>query len=132
MNVDTLVTAITENGGFTLDLDTARVLQVGQDTGWCIAVPGTERVIGHDLTANAFTAAVADAMASVPVDDRPDVKIGGWYSPDRGYMVELTNVFRVDQTTAEIIGDIRDQDAIFDLETGTEITLRRAPVLIPS
>lgn len=128
MNVQTLAEQITENGGFTLDPVTGRTLVVGTDTGWAIALPGTERLIGENLTENAFGEALSDVLASIPADDRENVKVGGWYSPERGYMIELTTVLHVDRGTAELIGDIRNQDAIFNLATGEEIFIHRAPV----
>lgn len=126
-----LTDAIRDNGGFTYHPDTDRILTVGEDRGYAIAIPGTEYVIGDSLSADVFTDAVNAAFLAAESGgwSAEDIHVGGWYSPDRGYMVELTTVLRVDRATAVTIGELRSQDAIFDLGTGEEITLHYAPAL---
>lgn len=125
-----LADAIRDNGGFTYSPTEDRILTVGTDRGFAIAVPGTEYVIGDRLTADVFTDAVNAAFLTAQANgwDSEDIHVGGWHSQERGYMVELTTVLRVDRSSAITIGILRDQDAIFCLDTGEEITLHRVPL----
>jgi hypothetical protein len=124
-----LVAVITANGGFTYDPAVGHLITVGETTGYAIAVPGTERLIGAEgITREAFAAAFADVVAeyaeAITVDG---CVIGGWFSPDRGYMIELTKIWQtIDRETAIMIGQSSHQDAIFDLATGEEISTRPA------
>jgi hypothetical protein len=126
-----LADAIRDNGGFTYHPDTDRILTVGEDAGYAIAIPGTEYIVGDRFTSDVFTDAVNAAFLAAQDGGyaAEDIHVGGWWSPDRGYMVELTTVLRnIDRSTAITIGELRDQDAIFHLDTGEEITLTRIPV----
>lgn len=128
--VERLHDSIRDNGGFTYSPSEDRILTVGQDRGWCIAIPGTEHLIGQRLTADAFNDAVQAAYLTAQLlgYDSDDVHVGGWHSPDRGFMVELTTVLQVDRSTAITLGELREQDAIFNLATGEEFTYGRIPV----
>lgn len=118
-----VVDALITDGGFTYDPREDALVQPGTVRGYAIAIPGTERALGGAFTPLAFGRAVADATSA---GDRysGDVYIGGWYSPERGYMVELATVHNVDRVTAVLIGELRYQDAIYDMATGEPIPLR--------
>ena len=120
-----LITEITINGGFTFDPTADKLITVGSVTGYAIAVPGTEHVIGTgSISREAFASAVADVVTeyaeAITVDG---CVLGGWYSADRDvYMIELTKIWHhLDRETAIMIGQSSHQEAIFDLATGEEI-----------
>jgi len=117
-------TALEVHGGFTLDPRTGRMLTPGEDRGYVIALPGTEQLLGHEVTEEGFRAAFDAATAEMTDDQREVVFVGGWYSSERGYMIELSQVLDIDRDSAEVIGRAFDQDAIFDLTRGEEIPLR--------
>lgn len=118
-----LVQAIETDGGFTFDPTTNALLAVGEATGYAIAIPGTEHVVGTtDITREAFAAAVADLVTDNAELFDLGAVLGGWYSPERGvYLVELSMIFRVDRAAAVKIGEWAHQEAIFDLATGETI-----------
>ena len=118
-----LITTITQDGGFTFDATTGTLVTVGTRTGYAVAVPGTEHVVGDaTITREAFADAVADVATQYADRIARGAVIGGWYSEDRGvYVVELTDILTWDRRTAELIGRIRNQEAIFDLATGEVI-----------
>lgn len=120
MTTTTLLDTLATDGGFTYDPATDAVLQVGQATGWAIAVPGTERVVGTTgITREAFAAAFADIVTGYGDQLADGAVVGGWYSEDRGqYIVELTEIHKVDKATAVALGIARGQEGIFDLATG--------------
>jgi len=120
--VDLLAT-IAANGGFTYNPTAGALVEVGSTTGYAIAVPGTEHIVGGaDITREAFIAAVAELVTEHADQFAAGAVLGGWYSEDRAvYMVELTMIFHVDRTFAIEIGRITNQEAIFDLATGETI-----------
>lgn len=120
MTTTTLIDTIEANGGFTYDAATDTVLQVGQATGWAIAVPGTERVVGTTgISRDAFAAAFAEIVSAYGDQLAQGRVIGGWYSPERGqYIVELTDLLQIDRDAAIALGTERRQEGIFDLATG--------------
>jgi hypothetical protein len=126
IDLSTIRATLDANGGFTLDPRTGRLLTVGEDSGFAIAVAGTEQIIGDALTEEGFRNAFTAAMETVhPVDiDQDAVFIGGWRAPERGYMIELTKVHHVSRASAILLGVLHDQDAIFDIATGEEIETR--------
>jgi hypothetical protein len=112
-----LLDKITADGGFTYDPGTDSFVSVGEATGYVIAIPGTEMLLGsagmtRDQFAARFAALVSDAVTG------HGVYVGGWLSPDRGYLIELSEVHNVDRATAIAIGVARNQEAIMDLATG--------------
>lgn len=118
-----LIQTITDNGGFTYDPTANALIEVGSTTGYAIAVPGTEHVVGTaDVTREAFIAAVADLITTYADKFAAGAVLGGWFSEDRGvYLVELSMIFRVSREFAVEIGQILNQEAIFDLATGETI-----------
>lgn len=125
MTTTDLLDAVTTNGGFTYSPVADRLFQVGVDTGYAIAIPGTEQIVGSgDITREQFAEGVARVLTdpSAKALIANGVAIGGWYSPERNvYMVELTEILTTDRIRAVEIGRSRNQEAIFDLATGEEI-----------
>lgn len=115
-----LIAAIEDNGGFTYDLRSDALMIPGETTGYVIAVPGTERIVGAGAVSRE---AFADRFATV-VREFADLIdsgafVGGWYSDERdAYMIEVSEVHNVDRDTAVAIGQARNQEGIFDLATG--------------
>jgi hypothetical protein len=120
-----LVQVITDQGGFTFDPAVGHLITVGSTSGYAIAVPGTEHILGDEsITREEFAAAFAEVVAehaeSITLDG---CVIGGWLSPGRGYMIELTKIWHtIDRATAIMIGQSANQEAIFDLATGETIS----------
>jgi hypothetical protein len=111
-------------GGFTYNPRTGKVLEVGKDKGFAVAVPGTERSLGKgDMSKREFQSAVADVIMSRQTEITNGAVVGGWYSPDRDqYVVELTHILDPSKRDAAIAeGKRRNQEAIFDLATGETI-----------
>jgi hypothetical protein len=125
MTTTDLLTAVTTNGGFTYSPTNDHLYEVGRDSGYAIAIPGTEHIVGSgDITREEFATAVADLLSDpvATVLIANGVALGGWYSPERNvYMVELTEIVHIDRTRAVEIGRSRNQEAIFDIATGEEI-----------
>src|SRR3954468_3859623 len=112
------------NGGFTYDPQADQLITVGSTVGYAIAVPGTEHHFGRkSMTREEFAALFAIVITEWAEEITVDgCVIGGWMSPDRGYMIELTKIWRhVDRATAIMLGVSSHQEAIFDLATGEEI-----------
>jgi hypothetical protein len=109
-----LLDTITRDGGFTYDLASDRLLRVGESDGFMVAIPGTECLIGPaDLTREDFAARFAAVARQAP----NGTYVGGWLSPDRGFMIELSERFN-DREHAVRLGVARHQEAILDLATG--------------
>lgn len=119
-----LLTAIERDGGFTYSVWADALIHIGETTGYAIAVPGTEILLGPaDLTraefADRFAAVLRRTMQS---DDTPfPAYVGGWLSPERGYMLELSEIRQVTRAQAVTLGTERGQEAILDLATGEMI-----------
>lgn len=122
MTVD-LVTKIATDGGFTYDPAADALITVGSTTGYAIAIPGTEHVVGHaGISREAFAAAVADVLTEHAVEIDHGAVLGGWYSAERDeYIVELTKIHKCSREHAIALGTATNQEAIFDLATGEEI-----------
>jgi len=133
MNTNTLpnlLDTLKSDGGFTYVPDTD---VLNPASGYAIAVPGTERIIGNNLiTREAFAQAFASVVTDLWQYAKPnetfgdfsvETAVGGWYSEDRGvYMIELTEVWHgMTRAQAVAVGATRDQEAIYDLSTGEEI-----------
>lgn len=120
--------AMITNGGFTYDPLARALVIVGRGTGYAIARPGTERIIGPgSLDRESFAELFADVVYAYGSQLDGGAYVGGWYSPERDvYMIEITDVFRVDRATALTLGTVRDQEAIFDLATGESIFCPKA------
>jgi hypothetical protein len=118
-----LVKAIETDGGFTFDPADDALVVIGEATGYAVARPGTERVVGtQGITREAFAEAVADLLIEHAAAFCTGAVLGGWYSPERGvYLVELTDVLRVDRAEAVRVGTERHQEGILDLATGEYI-----------
>lgn len=120
-----LVAAIKVNGGFTYDPASNRVLQVGKDKGFAVAVPGTEQVVGRgkNISRDEFARSVARVVMAHQDEINNGAVLGGWYSEDRDiYMVELTDILPADDRAGAIAeGTRRNQEGIFDLSSGDYI-----------
>jgi len=115
-----LLDVLRVDGGFTFDPRTEELVMIGAVTGYAIAVPGTERVVGSgSITRDEFaTAFVALVRAYGPLLGAGGC-VGGWYSPDRDvYLIEISEIHHVDRDTAVRLGARRNQEAILDLATG--------------
>jgi hypothetical protein len=108
--LDTIVT----DGGFTFDPHSGGLLRIGQASGFMVAIPGTEQLLGPaDLTREQFATRFAVLARSAPAG----AYVGGWLSPDRGFMIELSELY-ADRGRAVALGVARGQEAILDLTTG--------------
>lgn len=115
-----LMTTIETTGGFTYDARTDALVTVGEASGYAIAVPGTERIVGTgSLTREAFADRFVDVVREFADLIDNGAYVGGWYSEDRDvYMIEITEIHNVDRDTAVAIGEARNQEGIFDLANG--------------
>lgn len=118
----TMIDTIRTNGGFTYDPELDQIIEVGRTSGFAVAVPGTEHVVGTaDIDEEAFVEAVSKIVTEYADHIHRGAFLGGWYSSDREvYVVELTEIVQ-DPTWAKFLGHIRHQEAIFDLATGEAI-----------
>lgn len=112
-----LFDTIVSDGGFTYDVSGDSLVRIGSTSGYAIAIPGTEILLGDvNLTreefAQRFTALMRKAATS------KGIYVGGWLSPDRGYMIELSEVHHIDRSSAIALGVDRGQESILDLSTG--------------
>jgi hypothetical protein len=109
--LDTIIT----DGGFTFDLQGDRLVRVGEASGYMIAIPGTETLLGPaDMSRDDFVSRFVALARTAPAG----VFVGGWLSPERGFMIELSELFHGDRASAVSIGVARRQEAILDLATG--------------
>jgi len=112
-----LLDSILTDGGFTFDPRRDELLRVGDTTGYMVAIPGTEVLLGPaSLTRDEFATRFAALVSSAAV--REATYVGGWLSPDRGFMIELSELYRGDRASAVRLGAERNQEAILDLATG--------------
>lgn len=120
-----LIGAIKANGGFTYSPKGNRLLEVGKDKGFAVAVPGTEQVVGRgkNVSRADFVKGVTDVIMKHSGAINQGAVLGGWYSEDRDvYMVELTQVLPAgDRAGAIAEGAKRGQEGIFDLASGEYI-----------
>ena len=113
--------SILTDGGFTYDPRSDRLVRVGEATGYMIAIPGTEQLLGPAcLTRDEFVTRFVALVRRAVVGD--GVYVGGWLSPDRGFMIELSELFRGDRVSAVRLGALRNQEAILDLGSGELIS----------
>lgn len=116
-----LLEAITRDGGFTYSVWADALVHVGEATGYAIAVPGTEVLLGpaslsREEFADRFAAVLRRAMQS---DGHTlPTYVGGWLSPERGYMIELSEIHHVSRTEAVTLGTERGQECVLDLASG--------------
>lgn len=120
MSTLTVFESLKADGGFTFDPAAGTMLRIGSATGWAIAIPGTERIVGHgELDANAFANAFADVVLAYGPDLLAGRYVGGWYSPDRDvFLIELTDILHIGRDAAIAIGRARGQEAVLDLASG--------------
>lgn len=127
---NSLYEAIEEHGGFTYDPAKGGLLEVGKASGFSIAVPGTEQIVGEEkvgesLSREDFAAGVAKILRDPKNAElfKKGAVLGGWYSPERNqYMVEISQIFPPhDREGAIRAGRERNQEGIFDLSTGETI-----------
>ena len=119
-----LMTELRANGGFTFNPHTSRLVNIGDVTGYAIAIPGTEHVLGSgDISGAEFDRAFYSVvLAAVLSNDHAFV--GGWYSSDRdAYMIELSEIHNVTRDDAIVLGVERNQEAILNIGTGEFINL---------
>lgn len=111
---------ILSEGGFTFDVATSGLVRVGEASGYVVALPGTEMLLGPaDLSREEFAVRFADLVADARVRG---VFVGGWLSPERGFMIELSEVHQCSRAAAIRLGVQRNQEAILDLATGELIS----------
>lgn len=119
-----LLDALRTDGGFTWDPSTGHLLRAGDRIGWAIARPGTERIIGVTLDPEAFAGELSVLLADYAADIDAGALVGGWHSPERDvWMVELTDVYVVDEGQAVLLGALRGQESVFNLGTGASVNV---------
>lgn len=112
-----LLDSIIADGGFTYDARQGQLVRVGDTAGYMIAIPGTEIHLGPaSLTRDEFASRFAALVTSAAVGD--GTYVGGWLSPERGFMIELSELYRGSRDDAVRLGTERNQEAILDLATG--------------
>jgi hypothetical protein len=121
-----LLETIATNGGFTYDPKADKLYDTGDVEGYAIAIPGTEQIIGgYAVSRETFAQTFADVLTDPGLAEHlaTGAVVGGWYSPERGvYMIELTNIVTgLTREEAIAIGQLRNQEAIYDLGTGEEV-----------
>lgn len=116
-----LTKSLHDDGGFTFDVRNGGVVEVGSVQGVAVAVPGTETSIPADGGPQAVKAAMISMIGRYQKDIANGAMIGGWYSKERDeYVVELTQLVP-DRDTAVRLGQKRNQEGVFDMETGEYI-----------
>lgn len=121
---DKLVHSIKANGGFTYSPKNGRLLRVGKDSGFAVAVPHTEHIVGSgSINRDDFARGVASVVGQYRDEIARGAVLGGWYSEERdAYMVELTHILPAnDRAGAVAEGQRRNQEGIFALHTGEYI-----------
>src|SRR5262249_23096745 len=112
-----LLDTIIADGGFTYDVHSGSLLRVGEASGYMIAIPGTEMLLGPaDLNREEFATRFAALVSEAAVGE--GVYVGGWLSPVRGFMIELSELHHCDRDSAVKLGVARGQEAVLDLATG--------------
>ena len=115
-----LVGKVTTDGGFTYNPRTSTYVE----HGFAVAMPGNSVIIKDaDFTGEAAVDAVIKYL-----DEHEDkvfsngrIQIGGWHDTEHGEVVlDLSEIFE-DMIEAMRAGAERDEQAIFDLDTFTEI-----------
>jgi hypothetical protein len=106
--------------GFTYDPRADLLITSGQATGYAIAVPGTERVVGSgSISREDFADEFVSLVRSYGDLLGEGACIGGWCSPERDvYLIEISEIHHVDSDTAVRLGTARNQEAILELATG--------------
>lgn len=107
-------------GGFTYDPREGRVLDIGDEQGFAIAVPGTEHSLGNGNISQEDFAANFESVANRYRDHlSAGSYLGGWYSDDRDeFMTELTNIHRTSREEAIRRGARDNQEGVFDVGEG--------------
>jgi len=121
-----LFRALIEAGGFTINPDSGRV----ETSGYVVGVPGHTSIRSAAEIASDRTAArtwMADYIMAVSAHKRenPAIRLGGWYDREHSEVVldhsELFPNTRANRRKAIALGRMRDEQAIFHLDTNTEI-----------
>jgi hypothetical protein len=120
---ESMITSIHDNGGFTFNPSKGGLVEVGSVKGVAVAVPHTETIVGHgeNVDRDEFIRGVTDVIMKHGDHFANGGMLGGWYSPERQvYMVEVTDLVP-DREAAIKLGKERNQEGVFDLETGEYI-----------
>jgi hypothetical protein len=116
-----LTDKVTTSGGFTYDPKTSTYAE----HGFAVAVPGNSKIIAGKDWADRATAvnAILEYLDEHEEEfyANPRLRIGGWHDTEHDEVVlDLSEIFE-DQIEAMKAGVDRDEQAIFDLDTSTEI-----------
>lgn len=118
-----LYSLLNRDGGFTFNPRSGHTVSIGDVTGYAIAVPRTEQILGSSDTLNErnFMSAFLRAIQSVTATNR---YVGAWHSAERDtYMIEQAEIYNVDRLTAIDLGHQSYQEAVLDMATGELIEL---------
>lgn len=112
-----------QQGGFTYSPATGQLLKIGSSTGYAVAIPGTQHVVGTTtVSPEAFADAVADLVERHPKRIDRGAVVCARHSQQRGvYIAELTDILPWSRRVATLMGWMRNQEAIVDLATGETI-----------
>jgi hypothetical protein len=111
-----LYDAVFTRGGFTVRFDTDGAL-IPAAAGYAVSATDEQWSVPADAPFADFASSVERLHALYPTANA----VGGWVDGERLYLdpVEIIN----DRATAEVLGRLRNQIAIFDLSTSEEIRL---------
>lgn len=115
-----LANKVTTDGGFTYDPRYSRYVE----HGFAVAVPGNSKIVkDEDFTGETAVNAILEYLDehADELDANPRLHLGGWHDTEHGEVVlDLSEIFE-DQREAMAAGAARNEQAIFDLDSLTEI-----------
>lgn len=110
---------VEREGGFTFNPRTKNLVKVGEQAGFAIAVPHTEVTLGQNLNHVELLSAIEKVTTKNRVAlSQEDHYIGGWTSPERGFMAELSQISVIPKNRAVAVGTARNQEGILNMKTG--------------
>lgn len=121
MNFKKVFESLKQNGGASYGLFS---LELNPSEGYMVAC-AAERIYDQPTSYYDFKAAVGDYLANVPFPDSyelEDVFLGFWTNPEGRLVIDFSEVI-LDRNEAEVKGAMRNQKAIFDNASKTDITL---------
>jgi hypothetical protein len=111
-----LLKHMVREGGFTFDVNTG----LHESHGFVVAVSGHSRIFRQgEFTDSAVDAYLLEKMPVLAANSH--LRLGGWYDREHDEVVLDLVELHEDRDTAIRLGQERDEQAIFDLDTGSEI-----------
>ena len=125
--VERLHALLVADGGFTVDIRTARPVDAGLAV--CADPSRTMRFRLADWSNPVIAGWLQDARRFVETGGRSDLYLGGWHAAHRDHVyLDVVRVVPADgQHLAETMGRLHRQHALFDLARRTLVPLGAAP-----